>query len=90
MRAALVGMKYRPPALDIVERLENNTELLLVREPANTHDPNAVAVYFKLGFIPRPAAAKLAPILDNSATLVGTTTAKFNYHPQWPQLEIKV
>lgn len=89
MRAALVGMKYYPPALDIVERLPEGTKLLLVREPANTHDPNAVAVYFKLGHIPKQRAAILAPLLDASSTLVGTTMAEFAYHPEWPQLEIK-
>lgn len=89
MRAALVGMKFRPPALDTVERLPDGTELLLVREPGNTHDHNAVAVYFKLGFIPRTAAAKLAPLLDKQVSgLVGMTKAQFQYHPQWPQLEI--
>lgn len=88
MRAALVGMKFRPPALDVVERLPDGTKLLLVREPGNLYDRNAVAVYFQLGYIPKSAAAKLAPLLDASTTLVGTTKAEFQYHPEWPQLEI--
>ncbi len=88
MRAALVGMKHRPPALDVVERLPDGTKLLLVREPGNTFDRNAVAVYFQLGYIPRSAAAKLAPVLDNQTNLVGVAKAEFQYHPQWPQLEI--
>lgn len=90
MKAALVGMKFRPPALDFVERLPDQTKLLLVREPGNTHDPNAVAVYFQLGYIPKTAARNLAPLLDASTSLVGTATAEFQYHPQWPQLEIKI
>jgi hypothetical protein len=89
MRTTLVGMRFRPPALDFVERLPDGTKLLLVREPGNIHDANAVAVYFQLGYIPAKAAAKLAPILDASASPRGVTAAEFQYHPQWPQLEIK-
>lgn len=88
MRAALVGMKFRPPALDIVERLPDNTPLLLVREPGNVHDRNAIAVYIQLGFIPKARAAKLAPLLDAQTNLVGTIRGRFQYHPQWPQVDI--
>ncbi len=36
--------------------MEKRTELELVREETNRHDPNAVAIYYKdmkLGFIPK-------------------------------------
>ncbi|WP_166784722.1 HIRAN domain-containing protein [Cryobacterium sp. TMT2-14] len=42
-------------------------QYLLIREPRNKHDPNAVAVYGKgrrVGYVSRTKAAMLAPILD--------------------------
>ena len=43
------------------------TTYLLVREPSNEHDPNAVAVYGrgrKVGHLSRAKAKALAPLLD--------------------------
>ena len=41
---------------------------ILIREPDNPHDPNAVAVslggVWHMGFIPRNLAAELAPLMD--------------------------
>lgn len=48
----------------------------LEREPDNTHDPNAVGVYFlsdRLGYLERPVAEKLAPVMDAGTKL----TARF-------------
>lgn len=89
MQTKLVGMQYRPPALDLVERIPDGTQLLLIREPGNIHDPNAVAVYWHIGYVPASAAAKLAPRMDNAASgLRATLTAEFAYNPGWPRLEI--
>jgi hypothetical protein len=42
---SLVGMRFRPPALDIVNSLKIGDKLLAIREPGNPYDENAVAVY---------------------------------------------
>ena len=49
--------------------------LNLVREPANEHDPNAVAIYApgvpsKVGYVNKLNAKRIAPLLDNGADLV--------------------
>lgn len=41
---SLVGMRFRPPALDIVNSLKIGDKLLARREPDNPHDENAVQV----------------------------------------------
>jgi hypothetical protein len=45
----------------------------LVREPDNTHDPNAIRVELVglfLGYIPRELAKKLAPMMDEGRTFL--------------------
>jgi len=41
---------------------------VLVREPDNPHDPNAIRValfaHYYMGYIPKPIAEKVAPIMD--------------------------
>jgi len=41
---SLVGMRFRPPALDIVNSLKIGDKLLARREPDNPHDPNAIQI----------------------------------------------
>lgn len=43
-KAPLVGMRFRPPAADVVNMLAGGTALTLVREPDNPHDFNAIKV----------------------------------------------
>ena len=48
----------------------------LEREPNNPHDSNAIGVYFlhdRLGYLERPVAEKLAPVMDAGTKL----TARF-------------
>jgi hypothetical protein len=40
----LVGMRFRPPADVIVGNLAAGTDLVLMRQPDNPHDENAIAV----------------------------------------------
>ncbi len=46
----------------------------LVRDPYNPYDPNAIKVVLfgeiEFGFIPRPLAAQLAPLVDSGRHLV--------------------
>jgi hypothetical protein len=44
MIAPLVGMYFHPPAEDVVGLLHGDTELRIVRQPDNPHDPNACQV----------------------------------------------
>ena len=49
------------------ERLKTGTELELEREPYNSHDHNAIAIYYdglKLGYIPSSHNAKISMFLD--------------------------
>lgn len=50
--------------------LDLGQELLLKRQPYNTHDRNAIAVVHpktneQVGFIPKATASNLAPIMDS-------------------------
>lgn len=85
---SIVGMKFRPPALEIIERIPSGHPLLLIREPANPHDPNAVGVWIQLGYIPATHAKLLAPRLDATASgLRATLPGEFQYNPGWPKVE---
>lgn len=42
--APIVGAKFRPPAADVLNNLPGDKELILVREPENPHDANAIKV----------------------------------------------
>ena len=46
----------------------------LVREPANSHDPNAIRVAYLgdifMGYIPAPVAATLAPLMDQGQSFI--------------------
>ncbi|WP_295125938.1 HIRAN domain-containing protein [uncultured Leifsonia sp.] len=65
------------------------TEYLLVREPTNTHDSSAVAVYGggrKVGYLSAAKAASLAPLLDAmgaDAYRVGGTSVLGNSIRLW-------
>ncbi len=53
---------------DVLSRLSPGTPLRLDRQPANEHDPNAVALFDpfgdQVGFFNRRLAAALAPVID--------------------------
>jgi len=53
--------------VDVFEDLKIGTQLLLMAEPENRFDPNAVAIYYqeeKLGFVPREENALLRKFLN--------------------------
>jgi hypothetical protein len=59
----VAGVSYRPDALPD-ESFDPGRQLLLVREPENEHDPNAVAIWneartLQVGYVPREIAADL-------------------------------
>lgn len=46
----IVGGRYRPPADTVLGNLPGDTPLILVREPENQHDPNAIKVCLPVGW----------------------------------------
>lgn len=42
--APIVGAKFRPPAADVLNNMAGESPLVLVREPENPHDANAIAI----------------------------------------------
>ena len=51
----IVGMRFRPPALALVDALAVGTPLMLIAEPENAFDVNAVAVWLNPADIPQAA-----------------------------------
>lgn len=50
LSAPLVGMRFRPPALTILQGLGMDQPLRLRREPENEYDENAIAVHLPEGW----------------------------------------
>jgi hypothetical protein len=77
---------------DDERRVYGGTSYLLVREPENTHDSNAVAVYGrgrKVGHLSAAKAAGLAPILDRlgfDAYRIGGTAVVENSIRLWADI----
>lgn len=64
---AIVGAKYHKQARERLLALQDGATVLLVRERANKHDRNAVAVWsgnMQVGYIPANQAKKVAPVMD--------------------------
>lgn len=56
----LVGMHFRPPAKEVLSVLPLGTELMLVPEPTNQYDMNAIAVVIDMAEFP----VNRLPVLD--------------------------
>lgn len=63
-KLGFVGAHFRPAGLDIVRVLENRHPCLLIREPENQHDKNAIAIYVPIGYVPKAQAAVWADQMD--------------------------
>ena len=65
----------------------------LIREPDNPHDKNAIRValfgHFKLGYIPRPIARELAPLMDSGRHFVAEYEFR-NQSPNYGQIGLTV
>nr|GMC90276.1 putative SWI/SNF-related matrix-associated actin-dependent regulator of chromatin subfamily A member 3-like 1 [Ipomoea batatas] len=74
----IVGLQYYSGTI-------NGRELVsLVRDPLNTHDPNAIKVLntrsAQVGYIERPAAQVFAPLIDSSLITVEGIVPKVSRH----------
>lgn len=70
-RYAIVGMQHRKGAQAIVNAAPHETPVILVREPANKYDPNAVQVWIgdkHVGYVPKTQNAVLAKFIDAHGT----------------------
>ena len=68
-------------------------ELALVREPANAHDPDAVAVYFreeKLGYVPRAENGAIAQMLDRGENLGARVSKLLVEEDPWERIRFTV
>ena len=68
MMTYIAGAPYHTGAREAIAKLRRGEELVLIREPSNPHDLNAVAVHAadgtKLGYVPRVDAPAVAKVLD--------------------------
>lgn len=67
--------------------------LELVREPSNSHDSSAVAVYFqknKLGYVPRGANSAIAQMLDRGEKLSATISRLTIDEDPWQRVRFSV
>lgn len=64
----LVGISHlRFGAAQALQHLREGCPLLLIREPSNAYDPNAIQVWVRVGFIKKEQAAQLASKMDKNA-----------------------
>ena len=74
--APLAGFVYYD-GKEIWDRMKRGDRLVLVREPANPHDPNAVRIEWQgrmLGYVPRKDNADLARQMDHGARVSARVT----------------
>jgi hypothetical protein len=78
-RYSIVGEKFHPGAAELLKTMTGGEELLLVREPDNKYDKNAIAVYFggrKIGYIPKANNITLSKFIDDNGAPVSTLLAQ--------------
>lgn len=85
----IVGVSFAPEAQKIIPTLSENNPLLLIRDPYNPYDANAIKVVDEqnhfLGYIRKDIAAEIAPNIDNGIKYNSYVTAvtggnKGNYY----------
>jgi hypothetical protein len=72
MELTIVGMGYKPPAATIFKFLPKEVRLILVPEPTNAHDPNAIKVYVSREIIDEmPRREQLRTALASDGVVLG-------------------
>lgn len=99
-RIQVVGLTWAPTypdniyALNEIAKSDDDTmeplPVILIRNPANEHDPNAIEVHVpslgdqgKIGHVPASVASRLAPCLDNGEVWT-SEIFKVAIHPDHP------
>lgn len=103
----VAGVSFLPNYPDCLHRLRHHVDdavtageplpIMLIREPNNEHDSNAIAVHLpmaghSLGHIPRAIAKRLAVRMDSGETYAGELidVPIDPQHPDRPGLEIAI
>ena len=85
-RYSIVGQRHI--GLDpYLEGILPGTPVLLVREPTNEYDQNAIQVWIdgkRVGYLPKGDAAKLAPIIRSIAATFARSP-----NSSYPQVEVE-
>ena len=99
-RVASLGWDDDSDAVDSAAPSDYDVEALLIRDPANEHDVNAIEVHVPvlgrqslIGFVPAtdpPLAAKFAPSMDKGDDWSATVAAVLidPEHPDRPGIEV--
>lgn len=69
----IMGSSFISGAGAMIDALKPNQTLVLVRQPDNKHDKNAVLVTWgtrSLGWVPRDLAAEIAPHIDAGVNVI--------------------
>lgn len=69
----IMGSSFITGAGALIDRLRPNQALVLIRQPTNEHDANAVLITWgqrSLGWVPRNLAAEIAPFLDRGVNVI--------------------
>ncbi len=91
-RFFIAGFQYHDGP-EVVEELEAGTELVLIHEKDNPHDPRAVAFHMgssHLGYIPRQRNRTIAALLDQGAPLRARITQVDSDADPWHAVEVAV
>jgi len=73
--------------------LSVGADLRLIREPANEHDPRAVAVHFgehKIGYVPRGDNSSIAELLDRGEALQAHVTKLAGGEDPWERVQLRI
>ena len=73
--------------------LSIGASLALMREPNNSHDTNAVAVYYqnhKLGYVPQGENSAIAQMLDRGERLKATITQLSEGKNPWERIRFNI
>lgn len=88
----IAGFQFHEGAA-VWSSLRVGAQLTLQREPENTHDRNAVAVYFggaKVGYIPAAENLALAQMLDRGEVLEARISNLAETDDPWQRVEVTV
>jgi hypothetical protein len=88
----LAGFQYHR-ASGIWSFLRVGASLRLKREPHNTHDANAIAVWFmndQLGYIPRSENGRLAELMDRGERLEVQISKLLDEEDPWQRVRFRV
>lgn len=91
-RSPVAGFQYHQ-GQSVWPQLAVGGELIMVREPRNSHDERAVALYWhhhKLGYIPRRENIVVAQMLDRGEIPVATITRLMATDDPWQRVEFVV